>query len=170
MHTQIVCQFGMKGCEDNVLLRDQYRVAIVPGKNRDAIVKQTELRRADEDAVESCFKPFDVERRDERIDLSAVSVAHRFDFDKSPARLGTTFAISQKNCAGAGPPSRQAVLDGAFQLDAKVAFGQLQMKGRRFAAGDDDALQSGEVFGFANFDDGDIQSLKRTSMKRERAL
>ena len=129
MHATVGCQFGMKGCDQNVALFCHDRVAFMRRPCLDLSPGIPENRRPDENTAEFAREIPDFERCDERIHLPAVRVTQYLDVDQSPALNPILLLVTEHDRSGAGSPGRQSRLDGSTQLVSQVVEAHDDLKG-----------------------------------------
>ena len=142
----------MEGGGHDVALLDEDGEAVAGGEDLDAVAGFYDAGRADVDHFERAAGELRVARLDGGVDLAAVGVALDGGVEDAEALLGRVRDFSrEEDASGAGTEGGFAgdeVLEGGKEA---IALEKFQKRGR-FAAGDDEAVNGGELFRFADQD------------------
>ncbi len=137
---------------ENVLLTDQGGKAVAFGEHFYFGAGFDDARGADVDHFER--SAFELRRSldDGAVELAAVGVAFYSRIEDGEAFLrGVAHLFCQQDASGAGAEGR-LLADEALEGVEEAVAGKKLEEGGRFAAGDDEAIDAGQLFGLADED------------------
>ena len=133
----------MERSDQEAPLPEQDRLAVELGQHLDLLAGTLHPRRPDEDPAERLLLPGQLEVGLEARDLAAVRVALDLEIDEAE------MVAVEHDQPGAGAEDR--LLEAADRVLEPVEPHQAHER-RRLSAGDDEAVEPGELLGLAHFD------------------
>jgi len=142
----------VEGSGEEVILLDEDREAVTRGENLNAVAGFRDARGADVNHLQWAAWQFGLGGVDGAVDLAAVSVALNGCVENTEAGLGRMRDFrGEQDAAGAGAKGGFAA-DEILKSGKKAATLEEFEKGGGFAAGDDEPVDAGQLFGLADED------------------
>ena len=140
----------MEGRGQEMALADQHRRTLTAGKDFDSGARFDDPWGADKNHLKRAAGKGGLGRKDCGVDLAAVSVALNGSVEQAQGALRRVYDFTgEEDRSGAGAE------DGLFLAELLKGFKETVLleeaeNGGGFAAGQDDAVDAGELFGFAH--------------------
>jgi hypothetical protein len=151
VHTAVGRKLRMKGRGHGVSLADQSGMAFAKGEGFDTGTDLDDPGSADEDHFERAAGEGGFGNFDAGVDLTAVGVAFDYGVEETETALGGVADFPGKeNGSGAGAEDGLLGAEFAEGLEEVALFKEFE-HGGGFAAGEDEGVDGGELFGVADF-------------------
>ncbi len=150
VHAAVLAEFGVKRSGEDMALADEGGGAVPAGERFDAGTEAAEARCANVDRFKWAARQGGFLGTNGGVVLAAVGVALYGGVEYAKAALGRVGDLAgEQDAAGAGAEDGLGVHE---SVEDVVEAGTLEVleKGGGFAAGDDQGIEFGEVFGLAN--------------------
>ncbi len=160
----------MEGGGEEVAFADENREVVAAGEGFDFRADAGDSWGADEDHLEWTACEFCGCGEDGGVDLAAVGVAFDGDVEGSEGGLrGVFYLLCEEDSAGAGAEGWSRFDEGLECVEKTSAFQEFE-EGGGLAAGDDEAIEVGELGWCADEPGGHAESGERFGMSLECAL
>jgi hypothetical protein len=148
----VLGEFGMEGGGHDVSLFDEDGEAVAFGEDLDTVAGFHDAWRADVDHFERAARELRFAGLDGGVDLAAVGIALDGDVEDAEAFLvGVGDFGGEEDASGAGAEGGFGPDKGAEGVEEAAAFEKFE-EGGGFAAGNDETVDVGELFGLADED------------------
>lgn len=146
----VITKFGMKGCDEHVVLLRCHNAVFYGCKHVNAITGVGDIWGTNE-VHRYVANAFEGATGEEASKLTAVGITFGADIHGAKARSAAVDGVCQKQEAGTGAKYGHAVVDVFQKRGVKVQIVQEFTHGGAFAAGEDEAVDAVvEVFSLAN--------------------
>lgn len=150
MDSRVVTEFGMKGCNEHVVLLRGHNAMLYGSKHVNVVTDVGDIRGANE-IHRYVANAFEGAMNKEAAELATVGIAFGVDIHGAKARGAAVDGVRQKQEAGTGAKYGHAIVDAFQKRGVEVQIVQEFTHGGAFAAGDDESVDAVcEVFGLAN--------------------